>query len=597
MKALCATLAATFIAASTVYAQTEAYSHGDPTNDEQYMLELVNRARANPTAEGVRLMDTDDPAVQQAYSFFNINKAATKTAFAGYAVRPPLAFHTDLLRAARAHTADMIANNFQGHTSSNGDDLTKRYQKVGYSSQGMYGENVAAYSNTVWYGHCGLNVDWGEQNQIDLGHRSNIMNFDNFNYTEIGIGITKTSGGLQTGTVGPYVITQDFGLRSVIYITGVVYRDANGNNFYDQGEGVAGVKVMPDKGTYFAITSSSGGYAIPVQPNQSYSIVFSEGGVTESAPRSVNVSTLSVKLDYVPAASAPPITELLTPTNNATNQNAAATTLTWKPTATADSYAIEVATNQSFSPATIVYSGESSTTSTALPTVGCGTQYYWRVQATNGEGTGPWSTPFSFRTGGSKPSMPTVQGAQLDTIQAEILGEPKTITAMWQAAAGAEMYHVRLSSTTPPVKILWEDSTVTGTQHTITVFPLETVETNMEWSVRSKNSCGYSGWTSPRPVILKLTSVEDFTEGGYSAKVYPQPITEASALYVTSPNSLDGTVSIYSAAGELLWQQGKHFTSGNQTIPLHELQDLQAGVYFVRITIGSATSTITVVRE
>jgi uncharacterized protein YkwD len=38
----------------------------------------------------------------------------------------------------------MDANNFQGHTSSNGDDLSKRYAKVGYASQGMYGENVAA---------------------------------------------------------------------------------------------------------------------------------------------------------------------------------------------------------------------------------------------------------------------------------------------------------------------------------------------------------------------------------------------------------------------------------------------------------------------
>ena len=31
------------------------YSHGNPTAEEQYILELVNRARANPAEEGLRL--------------------------------------------------------------------------------------------------------------------------------------------------------------------------------------------------------------------------------------------------------------------------------------------------------------------------------------------------------------------------------------------------------------------------------------------------------------------------------------------------------------------------------------------------------------
>ena len=31
------------------------YTHGEPTADEQYVLELINRARANPAAEGERL--------------------------------------------------------------------------------------------------------------------------------------------------------------------------------------------------------------------------------------------------------------------------------------------------------------------------------------------------------------------------------------------------------------------------------------------------------------------------------------------------------------------------------------------------------------
>src|SRR5262245_55336620 len=33
---------------------TQQYSHGDPTPAEQLMLEVINRARANPTAEAAR---------------------------------------------------------------------------------------------------------------------------------------------------------------------------------------------------------------------------------------------------------------------------------------------------------------------------------------------------------------------------------------------------------------------------------------------------------------------------------------------------------------------------------------------------------------
>ena len=47
-------------------------------------------------------------------------------------------------------------------------------------------------------------------------------------------------------------------------LTGVVYDDANGNGQYDPGEGVAGVTVSMDGGAYYAVTSASGGYSLPL---------------------------------------------------------------------------------------------------------------------------------------------------------------------------------------------------------------------------------------------------------------------------------------------------------------------------------------------
>ena len=76
----CSAALVTLLTPLALTAQTQ-YSHGDPTAEEQYMLELINRARANPEEEGVRVMDTEDARVQSAYQFFNIDATATKAAF------------------------------------------------------------------------------------------------------------------------------------------------------------------------------------------------------------------------------------------------------------------------------------------------------------------------------------------------------------------------------------------------------------------------------------------------------------------------------------------------------------------------------------
>src|SRR4051794_37708669 len=107
----------TIVTAPVIHAQTQ-YSHGNPTGEEQYMLELINRARANPTAEGQRLANSGDPSVQLGIDYFGVNMDKLRRDFASYAVRPPLAMNTKLVAAARRHSRDMAGKNFQSHTGS-----------------------------------------------------------------------------------------------------------------------------------------------------------------------------------------------------------------------------------------------------------------------------------------------------------------------------------------------------------------------------------------------------------------------------------------------------------------------------------------------
>src|SRR5204862_7249810 len=98
----------------------QLYSIGDPTNDEQYYLELINRARANPTAEGVRLATTTDANVLGAYASFGVNLILMQAQFTLIPPQPPLSMNATLLNAARAHSQNMLENNYQGPTAPDG---------------------------------------------------------------------------------------------------------------------------------------------------------------------------------------------------------------------------------------------------------------------------------------------------------------------------------------------------------------------------------------------------------------------------------------------------------------------------------------------
>lgn len=233
------------------------YNHGDPTPLEQLMLEHINRARLDPAAEGARL-----DAVNTSYSrsarvrkpeFFT-NLVAE---FAAYPPVPPLAFHPLLLQAARAHSQDMIDRAYFAHNNPENLGPGDRLSALGYDAG--VGENLdgggAINAAEVLESHFGLMVDHDNlaHDEAPFGHRLNVLEPT---YSEIGVGIRGPRFGGK--------ITQDFGNAERYYLVGVAYDDRNGDGFYTPGEGLAGVTITPDHGAYFAVTSSSGGFALPI---------------------------------------------------------------------------------------------------------------------------------------------------------------------------------------------------------------------------------------------------------------------------------------------------------------------------------------------
>lgn len=288
------------VVAGRVLAGDAPYSIGEPTDEEQWYVELINRARADPAAEGLRLVNTDDPRVVSAMNFFAVNRQAVVDAFAAMSPAPPVVVHPQLTEAARRHTADMLAQAFQGHDGSDGSSSSQRVTEAGYIWN-RTAENVFAYAESVWHGHAGFNIDWGNGPggiQDPPGHR---LAIHNALLREIGVGVIWG----RNGNLGPQLVTQVFGTRhgAPALATGVVHYDFNGNEFYDAGEGIGGVRVRV--GGLVGISAGSGGYAVPLPGNGTHTLTFEVPGLAP-VTRTVTVSGgNNLKVDHRPVYAAP----------------------------------------------------------------------------------------------------------------------------------------------------------------------------------------------------------------------------------------------------------------------------------------------------
>src|SRR5690606_12163855 len=87
-----------------------------PSDEEQLLLELINRLRADPEGEFERLTGADAlPGVIAAMNFFGVSLSALEAQLAAYASVAPLAWNGNLADAADFHNQAMIDADMQTH--------------------------------------------------------------------------------------------------------------------------------------------------------------------------------------------------------------------------------------------------------------------------------------------------------------------------------------------------------------------------------------------------------------------------------------------------------------------------------------------------
>lgn len=300
----------------------------NPAPREQYMLELLNRMRANPAAElGLLTNSLGNPAgsanpdVDAALLFFGVSGTVLQEQWQSLVAAPPLAWNEQLYLAAQGHNEQMIAGNVQSHRvvipslGINEPALPDRANIAGYTGWSTLGENVYAYARSVPHAHASFAIDWGSGNHPDSGlppiggiqnppgHRQTMMNAA---YREVGIRVMSVADPGNSDDVGPLVITQDFGVRPGVTtstLLGVVYDDP-ARNGYNIGEGLGSVTITAvgagSGGQTFTTTSmTAGGWQLDL-PAGTYTVTFSGGTFGAAATfHSVVVGTGNSKLDAV----------------------------------------------------------------------------------------------------------------------------------------------------------------------------------------------------------------------------------------------------------------------------------------------------------
>ena len=263
------------------------YDHGEPTDVEQLMLEMVNRARNDPGAEAARLG-------------IGLNDGLAPGTIPD-TPKPPLAPNVFLTDGARMHSDWMLDADIFDHTGEGGSAPADRMAAAGYSLSGTWrtGENIA------WAGSTGP-IDLG-QRTVQMheglfkssGHRTNICDGD---FQEIGIGIKEGLFFSQGTNWNAGMATQNFATSSTTpgpFVTGVIYEDANENDSYDMGEGLEGIEVTLTGCGFYAESSASGGYALPFDGvTGSQEITFAGPDWEESSVVALEADT-NLKVDLI----------------------------------------------------------------------------------------------------------------------------------------------------------------------------------------------------------------------------------------------------------------------------------------------------------
>ncbi|MDQ3019455.1 MAG: T9SS type A sorting domain-containing protein [Bacteroidota bacterium] len=185
----------------------------------------------------------------------------------------------------------------------------------------------------------------------------------------------------------------------------------------------------------------------------------------------------------------PPVPILISPQNNLTYISLTPL-FDWNEVIVGNSYRIHLSTDINFNNIILNQTTVSSEYQVPASILNYDFVYYWRVNATNSNGTGSWSSVWNFRTTTFLPPAPILITPVNGTAEVTL-----TPALEWNNAPTALSYNIQVSIDSNFTTPLINQSNLVTTQYTIPPSTLS-INTLYYWRVSSTNSNGTGSWSS-----------------------------------------------------------------------------------------------------
>jgi len=202
-------------------------------------------------------------------------------------------------------------------------------------------------------------------------------------------------------------------------------------------------------------------------------------------------------------------------------------------------------------------------------------EYYWRVRASNPNGTGAWSETRSFTT---IPDIPASPALLLPGDEAK--DQPISPELKWKSVSEAVNYKLQVSTNADFTSLIIDLSEISDTVYPVTGL---TNGTTYYWRVSAINAGGTGDWseeweftTSHLTGKYEHTTEEDLL-------LYPTPVS--GVLKIKGIEGILTTVSIFTIDGKMI--------KCLKEIGISEInvEDVQTGIYIVKIINSEFMST------
>ncbi len=382
------------------------------------------------------------------------------------------------------------------HTGNGGVSWTRQTSGTLWNLYGVSFTSATTGTAVGDGGHIYRTVDGGSTWTAQTSGVTNVL---------FAVDFTDANTGTAVGSAGKILRTTNGGATWTAQTSGTPY-DLSGVSFIDANNGIA----VGSNETILRTTNGGSTWTIQTV-----------GGGTPPPPP--------------PAAPA-----LVSPSSGSTNQPTSLT-LSWSASSGATSYRAQVSTNSAFSTTVSDQSGLASTSS-VVSGLSNNTTYFWRVNATNSNGTSGWSSASSFTTVPLMPGVTTnsASGTTANSTLANGTVNPNgsACTAWFEWGTSSSL----VTYTTTGSQSIGSGTTATAVSSSVTGLA---ASTTYYYRTAGQNGAG-----------TQKGGIMSFTTAASAALPPPTVVTTAASVITSSSGTINGTANPNGAATTAWFEWG-----------------------------------------